>query len=196
MLKISMLAPVLCLAALPVLAQQDSSQQSTGDPVADAARKARAQKKDEAKPKRVFTDDDVKPAQPAPPTPTPTTGKDAAADATKKNGAGGKEGASDGDAKVDKNSEQAWRKRFQSQRDNIATAEKELSVLQRESEKSQVQYYPDPQKALIQQNTRQDINELNQKIADKQAEIAKLKQGLEDLTDALRKAGGDSGWAR
>src|SRR5262245_63322268 len=41
--------------------------QSTGDPVADAARKARDQKKVAPKPKKVFTDDDVKPAdQPAP----------------------------------------------------------------------------------------------------------------------------------
>src|SRR6266853_1180808 len=39
---------------------QDPSQQSTGDPVADAARKAREQKKKDAtKPKHVYTDEDV-----------------------------------------------------------------------------------------------------------------------------------------
>ena len=49
------LLPAAALAGLPLVAQQqDSSQQSTGDAVADAARKAREQKKKEAaKPKRV-----------------------------------------------------------------------------------------------------------------------------------------------
>src|SRR6266436_2478334 len=51
----------LALSAFPSSArqQQQDSQQSTGDPVADAARKAREQKKDAVKPKRVITDDDV-----------------------------------------------------------------------------------------------------------------------------------------
>ena len=90
--------------------------------------------------------------------------------------------------------EAAWRKRFRAQRDNIATAEKDLDTLQRESQKAQIEYYPDPQKAMTEQNTRKDINELNKKIEDKKAEIAKLKQGLDDLTDDLRKAGGEPGW--
>src|SRR6266446_2321675 len=52
----------LALTTFPSLAQaqQQDSQQSTGDPVADAARKAREQKKkDTVKPKRVYTDEDV-----------------------------------------------------------------------------------------------------------------------------------------
>jgi hypothetical protein len=191
--KVSMLVPALCLAALPAFAQQDSSQQSTGDPVADAARRARAQKKDEAKPKKVFTDDDVKPAQPSATAPAAA----AAASGVDSKGKGGdltKEGATGGEA-GGKNGEAAWRKRFQAQRDNIASAEKELDILQREQEKAQVEYYPDPQKALAEQNTRKDISDLNKKIDDKKAEIAKLRQGLDDLTDALRKAGGEPGWA-
>jgi len=50
--------------------------------------------------------------------------------------------------------------------------------LQRESQKSQLEYYPDPQKALSEQNTRKDINEKVAKIAAKKQEIAQLKQGL------------------
>src|SRR5215813_12867784 len=57
------LAFILALGSAATRAQD----QPTGDPVADAARKAREQKKAAAKPKKVFTDDDVKPAaQPAP----------------------------------------------------------------------------------------------------------------------------------
>jgi len=57
----SLASAVLTFTALPALASpQDPSQQSTGDAVADAARKAREQKKkDTSKPKRVYTDEDV-----------------------------------------------------------------------------------------------------------------------------------------
>src|SRR5262249_58085863 len=54
--------------ALYSVATRAQDQSATGDPVADAARKAREQKKVAPKPKKVFSDDDVKPAeQPAPP---------------------------------------------------------------------------------------------------------------------------------
>lgn len=75
-------------------------------------------------------------------------------------------------------------------------AEKELDILQREEEKAQVQYYSDPQKALMEQNTRKDINDKNAKIDQKKQEIANLKQQLSDMEDELRKSGGDPGWAR
>jgi chromosome segregation ATPase len=103
-----------------------------------------------------------------------------------------------GDAKEqeDPNSEKAWRKKFQAHRDKIAKAERELDILQREMEKAQVEYYPDPQKALTEQNTRKDINDKKAKIDAKQKELEQLKQGLSDLEDQLRKAGGDPGWAR
>src|SRR5580693_1119466 len=65
--------PILGLAGIAVAAKhQDASQQQTGDPVADAARKAREQKKNAAQPKKVFTNDDVAPAPPPAPTATPT----------------------------------------------------------------------------------------------------------------------------
>ena len=49
---------------------------------------------------------------------------------------------------------------------------------------------------MTEQYTRKDINEKEAKIEAKRKEIEQLKQGLADLEDALRKAGGDSGWAR
>src|SRR6266436_8268793 len=63
--------------ALPI-----STQPQTGDPVAEAARKAREQKKAAAKPKKVYTEDDIpsrggEAASPAPAT-KPATAPEAA----------------------------------------------------------------------------------------------------------------------
>jgi DNA repair exonuclease SbcCD ATPase subunit len=184
----SVLLPGLCLGVLPALAQQQQSQaspaQQSGDPVADAARKAREQQKAAPKPKKVYTDDDVKPATPA-------------SDAAATPASGGAQASADnsGAGKAD-DPEKTWRKRFQDQRDKIAAAEKELDILQRESDKAQVQYYNDPTKAMNEQYSRKDINDKNAKIDQKKQEIADLKQQLSDMEDELRKSGGDPGWAR
>ena len=167
--------------------------------MADAARKAKEKQKTAPKPKKVYTDDDIPPrlgsSDAAASNAAPANGQ-AAGDAQ---AAGGKpQGAADAGDKGDKKEdpETMWRKRFQQQRDKIATAERELDILQRESEKTQLQYYNDPQKALQEQNTRKDINDKNAKIEEKKREIATLKQQLADMEDELRKSGGDLGWAR
>jgi DNA repair exonuclease SbcCD ATPase subunit len=188
-----LIVPALCLAGHTAAAQQQgSSQQQTGDPVADAARKAREAKKDAPKPKRVYTDDDLKKSAPAPdPASASAPGNTAGtAEATTAQAAGN--AAKSGDP----NGEVAWRKRFQDQRDKITKAEKELDILGRELEKAQLEYYPDPQKAMTQQNSRADINEKTAKISAKKKELDQLKQELSDLEDQLRKSGGDPGWAR
>jgi predicted RNase H-like nuclease (RuvC/YqgF family) len=189
------IVPVLCLAGLSAAAhQQGSSQQQTGDPVADAARKAREAKKDTPKPKKVYTDDDVKKSAPADASgATTATAVQATGEAAKSTEAVKTGGAT---TTEDPNGEAAWRKRFQAQRDKIAKAEKELDVLGRELEKAQVEYYPDPQKAMKQQNSRADINAINAKIDAKRKEVDQLRQGLDDLEDQLRKSGGDPGWGR
>src|SRR6266851_7910036 len=216
------IVPALCLVGLSAAAQQ------TGDPVADAARKAREAKKDTTKPKKVYTDDDVKRSAPEP-VPAPAaapvdasgtaaaTAVQAAGGAAKtgdgaktgdraKTGDGAKsgDGAKPGDAAKtgeptkteDPNGQAAWRRRFQVQRDKITKAEKELEILGRELEKAQMEYYPDPQKAMKQQNSRADINAINAKIDAKKKEVAQLQQGLDDMEEQLRKSGGDPGWAR
>jgi chromosome segregation ATPase len=178
------------LLTLPALTRAQDPQ--TSDPVADAARRSRQAKQNAAKPHKVYTDDDVSrpKAAPAP-----------AADANAANAAG-QATTPDPTAKpatpanADANNEATWRKRFQQQRDNIARAEKELDILQRETQKAQVQYYPDPQKALSEQYTRKDILDKEAKVDAKRQEITQLKQGLSDLEDELRKAGGDPGWSR
>jgi chromosome segregation ATPase len=179
----------LCLAGLPLCAQQQgSSQQSGSDALADAARKAREEKKNTAKPKKVYTEDDVKPAA--------TAAADNPAGAARSAGTPGQQKAGEVAAGEDPNGEAAWRKRFKEQHDKIAKAETELDVLQRELQKAQTEYYPDPQKAMTEQNTRKEVNDKMAKIDAKKQEIAQLKQGLDDLEDQLRKSGGDPGWAR
>ena len=192
-MKAFVIIPALCLAGLSAAAQQ------TGDPVADAARKAREmKKKDAAKPKKVYTDDDLKGSVPAPEAapasaPANASGTEAAKTAQ---AAGDTTKGGDATKTEDPNSEAAWRKRFQAQRDKIAKTEKELDILGRELEKAQLEYYPDPQKALREQYDRGDINKKSAKIDAKQRELDQLRQGLADLEDQLRKSGGDPGWAR
>jgi hypothetical protein len=196
-----MFSPISALA-------QDAGQSTTGNSVADAARKARDNKKNAPKGTRVYTDDDVRPA-PAPGTSSQsateppaaaasgaTPGDPQAAPANTTGEAVDTKNTQAGTAPAGKDDEKAWRERFKVQHDQLARAEKELDVLQREEVKAQVQYYPDPQKALTEGYTRKDINDKDTKIAAKKDEIAKIKQGLDDLEDQLRKAGGDPGWAR
>jgi len=197
-MKVFLLVPSMCLVGLSAAARpQDSSQQQTGDPVADAARKAREAKKDAPKPKRVITDDDLKTSGPRSDVATASAPVNATGATTTAAGqaAGGSAKVGE-EPKEDPNSEKAWRARFKGAHDKIAKAEKELDILSRELEKAQVEYYPDPQKAMTQQNTRGDIKEKQVKIDAKKSELDQLRQGLSDMEGQLRKSGGDPGWAR
>lgn len=190
------LALLLCV---PVRGQDQNSQQSgTGDPVADAARKAREQKKDAPKPKKVITDDDIvtKKSDVSVVGQAPAQPDQAALQQANPGAAKQAADAKTGEEKENPNSEKAWRKRFAALRDKISNAEQELDVLQREENKADVQYYSDPTKALKEQYSRDDINKKAAKIDAKQKEIAALKQQWDDLEDQLRKSGGDPGWAR
>ncbi|HXN00238.1 MAG TPA: hypothetical protein VN982_17375 [Candidatus Dormibacteraeota bacterium] len=192
------LGVLVCLLALPLLfaRAQDSSQQ-TGDPVADAARKSREEKKTAAKPKKVFTEDDIAPRPapkdvqgPATTTPPPDTQQSAI-----QSGDDAKPAAK-GQGQPKESPEVTWRKRFKEAHDRLATAEKQLNILQRDLNKTDLQYYTDPQKAMKEQYTREGIKERTEKIDIQKAEIAKLKQALVDMEDELRKSGGEIGWAR
>ena len=193
LLSVSALGCAILFASVTLAARQQDNSQQTGDPVADAARRAREAKQTAPKPKKVYTDDDVSRSKPAPAA-TSTRDNSSTQDSSKPVTGTSSKAPTSGDQ--DAKAEADWRKRFKEQRENIARAEKELDILQREAQKDQIQYYSDPQKAMTEQYTRKDINEKDAQIAAKQKEIEQLKQGLSDLEDALRKAGGDSGWAR
>jgi hypothetical protein len=204
--------PLVGLAGIAAIGQQqpqqENTQQNATDPVADAARKAREQKKAEPKPKKVYTNEDLGSRTSTPAAATATTPSNEATKertatpggendaSTEKSAATDKGAATDKTTAANTNSEEAWRKRFREARDKLAQAEQELDILQREAQKAQVQYYSDPQKALAEQYTRKDVTEKDTKIAAKKQEVEQMKQHIADLEDALRKSGGDPGWAR
>ena len=174
---------------LPVLEQaQTQSQGAQQDSVAEAARKAREKAKTAAPAKKTYTNDTV---------PTlrgneisvmgsnPTAVKDTAPDTAKP-----------GEQKPEPAKDEAyWRKRFADARQKLDLAQKDLDVSQRELNLLQTQYYADPNKALQQQLTRDDINAKSARVDEKKEEVAKLTQAIEDLKDELRHAGGQPGWA-
>jgi len=194
LLSASALSCAFLFCSLALVARQQDTSKQTGDPVADAARRAREAKQTTPKPKKVYTDDDVSKSKPA--TQVTSSAGDSSTTKESTTPVAGSSSKTPISADQDAKAEADWRKRFKEQRDSIARAEKELDILQRETQKDQLQYYPDPQKAMTEQYTRKDINDKEAKIAAKHKEIDQLKQGLADLEDALRKAGGDSGWAR
>src|SRR5258707_15880072 len=110
--------PVLGSAGITVIAKQNqetAAQQQGVDPVADAARKARQQKKDAPKPKKVFTNEDVSTTTPSSGSSAPAPSAAATAPSTSdaKDNASGQAGSGDaasGDksATPAKNDEATW----------------------------------------------------------------------------------------
>ena len=174
-----------------VLGFSSAAQDQNSDDVAAAARKAKEQQKNAPKPKKVVTNDDIPSAPASAPASDTNAAKPEGQPATSATAA-----AADKAAENDPKNEAYWHKRFQELRDKLANSEKELDILQRELDKDQVQYYPDPQKALMQQHDRSEINDKTAKIDAKKKEIDSINQQISDLEDELRKAGGDPGWSR
>jgi len=191
---------LLIASGMSIGRAQDNSATSSGSPSAslgDAARKVRAQKKDSSKPAKVFTNDDlgglrgtisVIGNQPAPADATATTSDKSAEKTAEKKTSGDpkKESAKD---------EAGWRAKFAAARKILAQDTKELDVLQREYNLKLQQYSQDPNWAMHQQNSREDINKTQSEIEAKKQDIEKDKQSLADLQDELRKSGGEAGWA-
>ncbi len=89
-----------------------------------------------------------------------------------------------------------WRKQFAAIDYKIRTAQTELDILQRELNSGLVQYDPNPATAMKESITRKRINEHRKAIENKRKELAALKKQRDELEDALRHAGGPSGWGR
>ena len=151
--------------------------------MAEAARKAREQKKTQTKPVKVYTNDNIPKAGFI-----STVGPE---EIPKEQGAGGTAASA-----AAKKGENYWRKRFADARSTLRRDQQALEVEQRELAELMKQYYPDPQKALMQQYTRDDINKKQADIDAKQKEIEADQKAISDLEDELRAAGGDPGWAR
>ncbi len=181
-------------AAAQQASQKSQSQPSTSqpqakpDPLVEAARKAREAQKTAPKSSTVFTNDNI------PTTPGAVSVVGSMAETSGKSSAAS---ADAGKANPAANSDEAaWRKKFADARHKLQQDQTELSLLQRESNQLQVQYYPDPTKGLMQSVDRSDIIKKQKAIDDKTKQIDADRQAISALEDALRQAGGDPGWAR
>jgi len=166
---------------------QTQSQAQAGpaaqDSLAEAARKAREQKKETPKTAKTFTNDNL---------PTEggisTVGDKAATPSNEATAtpAGGQT-ATD---------EKTWRSKFASLRHKLEQDQAHLDVMQRELGQLNVQFYSDPTKTMQQELTRTDINNKVADIDKMKSQIEADQQAISDAEDDLRKSGGDPGWAR
>jgi hypothetical protein len=155
------------------------------DSIADAARRARAQKKEEPKTTKVFTNENI------PSTASVSTSTPASGDTSEK--------ATDADsAKAPKGSdEKMWRDKFAKLNHQLNQDQATLDVLQRELGVLSNQYYGgDPVKAMQQGMSQSEITDKNAKIDAKKKDVEADKQAIADAEADLRKAGGDPGWER
>ena len=160
-------------------AQAPAAQQ---DSVAEAARKARDQKKETSKTAKVFTNDNL-----------PTAGgiSTVGSSGTSDNAA-----APSGESAAKPADEKAWRTRFAELHHKLEQDQAALDVDQRELGQLNIQFYGDPVKGLQQGLTRSDINEKTAEIDKMKAQVEADKQAIDDAEEELRKSGGDPGWAR
>jgi uncharacterized protein with LGFP repeats len=182
--KIYVLGLVLvCLAAVSGYAQQNSDTNDTS--LGDIARELKAQKAKEPKPVRVVTNDNitvVKEGSEFGPSPK---GKSSADSASAKPA-----------APAQAHDAEYFRGKLSNLQGHLDTHKRELEVLQQKLAQNQVQYYPDPNQALQQQYSRDDINKLTADIDAKKQQVADDEKAIEDLRDQLRHEGGDPSWLR
>lgn len=168
-----------CLLACPALALAQQDQES----VADAARKAQAQRKNAPPAKLVVDNDSLGELKGT----VNVVGETPGSDQTKTD-----DKTKTGDKVKD---EAYWRQQFAGAYGKLAADSKELDITQRERNLNQQQYYTDPMASLKQDYSRKDLNDEKTKIDDLTARVAQDKADISTLEDQLRQSGGDPGWA-
>jgi hypothetical protein len=175
--RLRLAIPFLLVSAAFSLCAYAQSQDSQTDSVAEAARRAREQKKAAGdKPAPVITDDILKPSAPQAPASSSDQAaadqKGAAGDAAKAEGADDKQSGQDGDKKTAAELADA--------KQQLADAEKALDLAKRELAVEQDNVYSKPD---FQNDTAglAKIDDLKQQIADKQQAVEDLKAHIADL---------------
>jgi predicted RNase H-like nuclease (RuvC/YqgF family) len=152
----------------------------------DLARQIKAQKAKEPKPAKVFTNDNISaPEDKASGVDVSSKEKGPANSAPEESG----EHAKPHDAEY-------FRSQMSTLQGNLDTDKRELNVLQQKLGQNQMQYYNDPNKSLLQQYSREDIDKLTAEIDAKKQKVADDEKAIEDLHEQLRREGGDAGWLR
>jgi hypothetical protein len=169
------ISAVLAAALLPVAAFAQSQDSQS---VAEAARRAREQKKTAAKPARVVTDDDVKPAAPASSESTPASGAQApsAADAANPPAVQALAGSSGAQGPKDEKSA----KEIADLKEEIKQALNDLDVLQRQLSLEQDTYLSNPDSARD-TTGKAKVDGIKLQTGDKQQELDRLKARLAEL---------------
>lgn len=162
------------------------------DPLVEAARKAREQKKDAPKAEKVITNDNI-PTQGAVST-VGQASEDTSTDTSS-------DTSTSTPVPAAANDEKTWKDKFAELHHKLDQDQAELDVLQREAGVGMVQYYGgDPQKAAQDQQSQQPMGAAyDKKVSDidaKKKQVEADQQAISDAEDELRKAGGDPGWAR
>ena len=168
-------------------AQGQAAQSSATQPdsLADAARRAKEQKKEEPKSAKVFTNEDL------PTNATISVVGTASAPAPAKTSEATPAGA------AGSSGEKMWRDKFAKLNHKLEQDQSELDILQRELAILNTQYYGgDPMKGLQQGLSQADITAKRDKIDAKTKDVADDQQAISDAEADLQKAGGDPGWER
>jgi polyhydroxyalkanoate synthesis regulator phasin len=173
-------------------------------PLGDLARQLKAQRAKSQGKSKVFTNDDLATLSPPPSKPSATTQEAKPGEKPAKETSGNeieKESAKATPAKAgeETHGEKYYRDRMSKLQDRLEIDQRELSVLQEKLGQSQMMYYADPNKGLLQRSgptAMSDVYTLQDQIAKKKAEIAADQEAIEDLREQLRREGGDAGWLR
>lgn len=176
-------------AAAPKEVTAKASQDQTIAPpsLGDLARRVRAERSKETKPVKVFTNADL-----------PTAGgiSVVGSPATRVVGQPGMEPlAEPGAEQAESEHGEAYYVRTMGKLEaRLTMHQRELAVLQQKLNLAGPQFYTDPNKELMQQYSRSDINKLSAEVDAKQQQIADDEQAIAGLRQQLQREGGDPGW--
>ncbi len=174
---------ILVIAGISLLGSCAYAAQQDQPSVAEAARKARAEKKNLPKPGKVYTDENIGDV--------PGHVSVVGAGAPAASAPGGDQPSGNGSQ-----SEASWKAKFSAARKKLADDKKDLDLLQREYNLKQTQYYSDPNQAMRQQYSMDELNSMKDKIDKRTEDVEKDRQAIDELEDQLRQSGGNPGWAR
>ena len=180
---------ILALAFVSQAALSGYGQEKTdtnSNSLGDIARHLKAEKAKEAKPAKVFTNDNLVGSE----NDVSTFGAITKEDKTPilaPEGSG---------AKAQHHDEEYYRSQMSTLKGTLETHQRELDVLQQKLGQNQMQFYNDPNKSLQQQYSRDEINKLTTDIDAKKHQVADDNKAIDDLRDQLRHEGGDPGWLR
>ena len=159
---------------------QSSSQDQSSQSLADIAKKLKAQE-GQTLPNvqgKVFNNDDVA-----------TSNSSGGTTAASSSGSSTTEAASGG-----AHGEKYYRAEYSKLMGKKELDQRELDVLQKKLNQNNVQQYSDPNVALQQNYSREDINKNQEEMAKKKADLDADDQALSDLRDQLRRDGGNPSW--